>query len=301
MAEQIDNDELLCRLHASISELDLVGEDLGSTVVTRRSSIVLDDSSTDSDMTNTVYEMKFGKSDRQIMSYDGLHKRLCSDSNAMFVIKELNIKERRAVKATHKRAPTCPPDLFKRTSLATCETESITDTECSVPASDWASLLGEDITVNVKLKSRIQVQCHEAFLSCSKNQSNPEASFRTIKRMSNSNVVDIRSIQEKPVKDFKQKAFLQLIFTPLFYVSVAFTLGGLMFTIGACLRFSLPVTQNIYLTGSSMYLFGCIGILYRTWIGTRDVWNLLQEIRKVLRTMAYLDSADEDLEVGHRL
>lgn len=304
LEEQFYNSTFVCRSQASFSKLDLADEELDIALVKRRSSIILDDASTESDITDTDYEIDFGESDRWSTPYAGLHKKLCSDSNVMFVLKELDIKEPRALKTRHKRAPTCPPDLFNRTSLATCETESITDTECSEPhdlISDWTSLLGKDVILNTKLKSLLQIPyCHDPLLSISKDQSNFETPFSDIERMSSSNVVDTCSIRKNSFTNIKQKAFRQLLVSPMLYISVAFTLGGLMFTIGACpLRLSLPVTQNIFLVGSSMYFFGCIGILYRTWKDTSDEWDLLQEIRNMLHTMVYLDIADKDLEVKH--
>lgn len=293
----------MSKLRTTLDELELVDEETGSNLVQFQPFMIIDELSTNSDLTEIDVASKV---DRKI-PYQVLHKRLRSDSNVVFVLKDVHkqMNDSPAMRARHKRAPTCPPDVFKRTSLGTLETESMTDTERSLPdveVSTWKSLLGKDISFKGQLKHRANLECYDVFVSFCKEEPDLERSFRVIKRLSQSDAIDMKEIRqmasEETALKLRQMAFRKLLCLPSFYISIAYAIGGLMFTIGECqVGFSPSAVQNIYLVGSSLYFCGSAGILYRAWMNVSDEWDLLQESRMALHAMTYPDGTDEELEL----
>lgn len=288
LAEFVQNQELIYKLHESFPEhLDQLDEELGTDTVHRRSSWMLEGSSISSDISDVASKKEDVVSTTQKVPLSGHHKRLRSDSNAMFVLKNSHLQvndEPQVIKARHKRAPTCPADLFKRSSLVTYktdETESLTDTECTVTVdnntSSWTTcIVSKDIILKELPKRKTHLHCYDAFVSFSKNELNIDGSFRMIKRLSQSNLIDISNIRQmaskKTIKELRMTALLHQFYLPSLYISIAYTIGGFMFTIGECnLGFTPSMIQNIYLTGSSLYFFGMNGICYKrvAWLFTQ--------------------------------
>jgi hypothetical protein len=306
LAELVQNQELVCKLHESYPEqLDEADVELGSNITQRQLSWKLEDCSTGSDLTEISCK-KVEATSGQDVPYS-VHKRLRSDSNAIFLFKDVEVKDLQT-KSRHRRAPTCPADIFKRTSMETGETEPLTKTECTVAEDQtddqnttWTSFLGKDIMLKATPQHKVQMHCYDAFVSFSRNEANLDRSFRVVKRLSQSNLIDLTCIQEmvhkKSHKELRKAALLQQFELPALYISIAYTIGGVMFTVGECaLGFSASTIQNIYLTGSSLYFSGSAGILYRAWLNVKNEWNLLQESRMALHSMTYPDSADAEVE-----
>lgn len=309
LAELRQNQELVCKLHESYPEqLDEADVEVGFNVVQRQLSLQFDDSSNGSDLTEVT------KKDEATPSQDGpylrLHKRLLSDSNAMFPFKDIEIKSP-PMQANHRRSPTCPADIFKRASVITCDTgdtESLTNTLCTVAddqtdhqITPWTSFLGKDIMLKAVPKQKAHMPCYDAFVSFSRNEVDLDRSFRVVKRLSQSNLIDITCIRDmahkKSHKELQKAALLQQFELPALYISIAYTFGGLMFTVGECaLGLSPMAIQNIYLTGSCLYFCGSAGVLYRAWLNVKNEWNLLQESRMALHSMTYTDNADAEVE-----
>jgi hypothetical protein len=291
LAELVENNKLLYKLHAVVPEIQYEEEQLDSGI----NDISLASDLTEASSEERQVDMAIQKLPRGSSKSDGLHKhkRLSSD-NAIFAVSKLPIQAR-----SHKRAPTCPADLFKRTSSFTCETASLTDTECTVSTdqvSTRTSFLGKDIHIALKAEPQPNTQLHyyDAFMSFSKDEPNFESSFRVIKRLSQSNLIDVTLASQKTSSsELRRTAFWQQFYLPSLYISIAYMIGGFLFTIGECsLGFSPLTIQNIYLSGSSLYFMGSAGILYRAWANVRDEWDLLQESRMALYAMTYPDETD---------
>ena len=293
----------MSKLRSTLTELELADKEIDSNIEQIQSSMMMDEASIRSDLTEIASKEEWK------IPYQMLHKRLRSDSNIVFVLKDLHEKVVKdpSVRAKHRRSPTCPPNVFKRTSLATFETESMTDTERSAPdveVSTCASLLGKDISFKGRPKQKANFECYDMFISFSKDEPDIDGSFRVIKRISKSDAIDTQEVcrmaSEETTLKLRQMACRKLLCRSSFYISVAYALGGFMFTIGECqLGFSPSGVQNIYLTGSSLYFFGSAGILYRAWMNVSNEWDLLQESRMALHAMTYPDGSDEELELRH--
>lgn len=301
LAEIVQNHELACKLRASFSDGDQLQADEENAFE------AFDAVSNGSEVSESVAAEETAEYKKK-SSNETLHKRLRSDSNIHLVGK---ILERDAPMAVHKRAPTCPAAIFdlleiKRISMGTCETKSLTDSErTNGPISTWACLVGKDITLAGNLKNTAEFDCYDALLSFGMDgPADLDASFRVMKRMSGCSTADMASIRQLATditkKDLRRLAFRQLAHLPSFYIAIAYMIGGLMFTVGECQSgFSTSTRQNIYLTGSSLYFCGSMGILFRAWMNVRSEWNQLQESRVALHTMAF--SGGTDVEFDHEL
>ncbi|KAL3793251.1 hypothetical protein HJC23_000793 [Cyclotella cryptica] len=298
LAELVQNQELVCKLRASFS--------LGDQRQTNEENAteIVDDISNGSDVSEatSVEDMVEGV---KRFSRETMHKRLRSDSNVN-IVRELLARD--APLAVHRRAPTCPAAIFdlfetKRLSLNTCETKSLTDSECTNDhLSTWSSLVGKDILLEGNLKNKIEFDFYDALISFGMDEStNLNASFRVMTRLSGCSTTDMTSMRQLATdvtkKDLRRLAFHQLVHLPSMYIAIAYMIGGLMFTVGECQwGFSASTIQNIYLTGSSLYFCGSTGILFRAWMNVSCEWNQLQDSRVALHTMAFSQGTDAEYE-----
>ncbi|KAL3795288.1 hypothetical protein ACHAWO_010422, partial [Cyclotella atomus] len=176
--------------------------------------------------------------------YLDLQKRLRSDSNAIFVFNDVHIKTIDfPAKTRHRRAPTCP--AFKMKSSITLETEdtdSLTDSECSI--ADDKLVLWKRSSSESSEATEGKMHCYDAFVSFSRNEPSLEASFRIIRSMSKSNLIDVslrqidvtsvcQLISKKAMKELRKIAFRRLFKMPSLYLSILHTTAGFMLTIGA--------------------------------------------------------------------
>ena len=289
---------MLNKLQNSFDDNLLVEEEI--EVDTHKASWTLDCGSTGSDLTDIASKYEDETTPSTNATRLGMHKRLRSDSNAIFVFKDLRASIKgQPIKSRHKRAPTCPADIFNFQSSITLETgetestASLTDSECTMEGEKtYTNLLGKDITLKAASRRKAVMHCYAAFVSFSRNQANLESSFRVMKHLTRSSLVDINSIQQivsvDTSKDIRRTAFRQLFYMASFYTSIAHTTAGLMLTIGALDLGLTPYTVQIfYFIGSSLYFSGSTGILFRAWKQVRDEWMLLQESRLALHGIAY--------------
>lgn len=274
---------------------------------------MLDSSSVSSELSDVVSKKEENEvipTTSQETSYTGLHKRLRSD-NTLFVFKSFEVNdepchEPTTPKIRHQRTPTCPAEIFKRSSLAgTAETESLTDSECTafngeISPRSTVTILGKDVTIKELPKNKTHVHCYDVFVSFSHNGVNLDGPFRVIKRLSQSNLIDVESIRQfatrKSMSELRMTALCQQLRLPSLYIALSYAVGGLLFTISelSFLDFSSSSVHNVYLAGSTLYLCGSTGILYRAWLNVRDEWNLLQESRMALHAMTYPDATDTE-------
>jgi hypothetical protein len=90
---------------------------------------------------------------------------------------------------------------------------------------------------------------------------------------------------------------------PSFHVALLYAVGGFLFTIGACnIGLSSAVVQNLFLSGSSIYLCGSAFVMYKTILNASKDWALLQTSRSALYHKAFCDveSASEIELVNER-
>lgn len=302
MAELIENQELLRKLQESFDQKNpIADEEPGNNG--HQVSWIMNCGSTGSNLTDISSEEEAASN--RYASHLGLHKRLRSDSNATFVFKDLRVLIKdQPMQSGHKRAPTCPADIFNFQSSITYDTDdtestkSLTDSELTVDGDKIAScanLLGKNVTVKATSR-RKALHCYDVFVSFSRNEANLDTSFRLMKRLSQSNLDDMNSIHQiasgDTMENPRKSAFRELLYMASFYTSIAHTTAGLMLTIGALdLGLSPYTIQIFYMTGSSLYLSGSTGILFRAWKKVRDEWNNLQESRMALHGIAYPEDA----------
>lgn len=225
------------------------------------------------------------------VSHEGMYKRSVSDSSVIVVIKGVDANEKHS-RPRHKKAPTYPEYPLERMSFGTAETESLTDTECTVLEDHiytLAPLPREDIVLSTN-RSIAHLQCYDAFVSLNKDAPCLDGSFRMIQRLSRSNMIDVASLRQldtnKSTDELQKKACLKQLHLPIFYISVLYAAAGFLFTISELqFGFSASSLQNIYLTGSTLYLCGSIGILGRAWMNVSNEWDLLQQSRMALYAM----------------
>lgn len=100
-------------------------------------------------------------------------------------------------------------------------------------------------------------------------------------------VASLRQLEtNKSTGELQKKACLKQLHLPIFYISVLYAAAGFLFTISELqFGFSASSLQNIYLTGSTLYLCGSIGILGRAWMNVSNEWDLLQQSRMALYAM----------------
>ena len=280
--ELVQNHKLVCKLQASFSSVNFADKE----TVPR----VLDDEGT---VGSNLSELgsNYDVDNSSLMMIRRRHKRSGTGPNIICIMEDV---EDHGHRVRHRRSLTCPHDLFQSSSAGTSQTEPLTDIETTEsinsdsPAESTEisqTFLGKDIIVKAKPKSNKSLNCYDAFKSLSSNSSFDE-SFRLIRSLSQSNVINIHQLpSEKMMEDFRHMAFWKQFKSPTFYIAAIFTLGGLMFTIGACKLLSQSVRQNLYLAGSTLFMCGGTLILFRVKINASDEWNLLQESRLALHAL----------------
>lgn len=235
------------------------------------------------------------------------HKRTVTDSNIICIVDD---SQDQGHKVRHRRSLTCPRDFFRSPSAGTPQTEPLSDTGTTKSINSDPPLivslgddvvkenhhhqpfaksteisntfLGRDIDVRTKHKSNRPLHCYDAFKSLSSSNSGLDESFRLVRSLSQSNVIDVHQLaSKKTMKDFWQMAFWKQFESSTFYIATLNTLGGLMFTVGASKPFPQSVLENLYVTGSTLFLCGCALILFRVKVNASDEWNLLQQRKQL--------------------
>jgi hypothetical protein len=272
LAEIRPKRELLSKLQDSFSEDRVVPDEELET-----GTLPVDCCSTGSDISDVASRNEAEAPSSQKEPYLDVHKRLRSDSNAIFVFNDVHIKTR------HRRAPTCPAFNMKSSiTLETEDTDSLTDSECSIAGDRLVSVIGRDLSLKVLKQPKEKMHCYDAFVSFSRNEPSLEASFRIIRSISKSNLIDVSHRQidvtsvcqltsKKAMKELRKVAFRPLFKMPSLYLSILHTTAGFMLTIGALdLGLSPWRIQIFYFIGSAGYLSGSTCILCLAWMKVRD-------------------------------
>jgi hypothetical protein len=286
---------LLSKLQASFHEDRVVPDEEVGT-----GTFQMDCGSTGSDLSDVASRKEEEASASQKTPYLGMHKRLGSDSNAIFVFKEVCIQTNDPVKARHQRAPTCPTfPMMSSITLDTEDTISLTDSKCTMADDQLASVIERDLPLKVLKKPKEKLHCYDAFVSFSRNEPNLDGSFHIIRRMSQSNLIDVtlslidvpsvcQLTSKETMKELRKVAFRRLFQLPSLYLSILHTTAGFMLTVGALeLGLSPWSTRIFYFIGSAGYLSDSTCILFLAWVNIREEWNLLQESRMALHSMTY--------------
>ena len=274
-----------------------------------------------SELTGIISKVSQVKSSRDLLHRRRQHRRLSSDSKSIVI--------NASAFAGHKRAPTCPPaflgifdftldldlDDIDERSAGTCDTVLMT-------ASDFAmekvsigcdkSLVGRDISLSLKRQN--QLDCYDVYISFGGGHTTFDASTRVLKQVNNDGKIhlqDIRRIVSESSQKHAKKNFVShhvaicknLLELPSFHVALLYAVGGFLFTIGACnIGLSSAVVQNLFLSGSSVYLCGSAFVMYKTILNASKDWALLQTSRSALYHKAFCDveSASEIELVNER-
>lgn len=288
LADLLQHCQLMSKLHTTLTECEGFDEERGNLFLSRGLGSCV------SDLSDPAGEKEEGHGS----SFDRRLKRSLSDSSLAF--KDRNVQYQTSGVGRTIFSPSCPEHGVKRLSMITCETQSLTDTDYTAlddQVSIWMKFLGKDINVTRELKYKSHPPQHylDAFVSFVKDQPDLEGSFRVIEQLSASGSIDTATISQLVAPDetptqMRRAAFFKQFYSPSFYISIFYAIAGLLFTISELpLGLTSSALQNIYLTGSCLYFFGSVGILYRAWTDVGNEWDQLQHSRMVLHNMSNTD------------
>jgi hypothetical protein len=93
----------------------------------------------------------------------------------------------------------------------------------------------------------------------------------------------------------KTRLWQETVMTTGFCIAILYTVAGIFFTIGA-IDTGLPgdVVQNMFLSGSCIYVCAGVFCLYQQWKFARSSWHTLQSVVLALQQYTFLETTQSD-------
>ena len=195
---------------------------------------------------------------------------------------------------SHRRQNTCPVifhielDLDtlsqQKVSQEVCATSSLNTLETEASTFSQGTLRSDSSLVENSFRS---VDDLYASLSETEKSVDVDLFLHVLNDLyANDQIVSLR--EQFVTKTSNLRLYQEILTSTGFYIALAYTVAGLLFTIGAIdTGLSVSVVQNMFLSGSCIYASGGAFCLFQQWKAARFSWHTLKSVAVALEQYTF--------------